>query len=305
MTGRVAVVGASGFVGSAVVDALRARGVDPVAVSAPRLVGTIGAPAPSAESVQVVAESLDGASCVINAAGAADALSVSTEVLDGANGLMPGLLARACLRNGARLVHVSSAAVQGALPLDSSQNYAPFSPYSRSKVIGEQAVLHSGAEVCVMRPPGVHAHDRAVTQSIARLATSPLSSVAAPGTDNSPQAQLANVADAVAFVACYPRSLPHIVHLPPEGISTASLLRSLSGHSPVLIPRALARIVVSCAKHVGARSDRFAGHARRLEVLWFGQTQEPSWLTSAGWAPPNGLDGWERSSILKDKEERR
>lgn len=305
MSSRVAVVGSSGFVGSAVVRALTDRGIHVVTVRAPRLSGTIGAPAPSDELVAMVADSFDGAACVINAAGLADALSVSTDTLDGANGLLPGLLAKACHRSGARLVHISSAAVQGDLPLDSSQVYAPFSPYSRSKVIGEHAVLASDAEVCVLRPPGVHARERAVTQSIARLAASPVSSVAAPGTDNSPQALLTNVADAVAFVALYPGPPPRVVHLPPEGISTAGLLCSLGGRRPVLIPRGLARLALSCAKRIGAWNEGFAGHARRLEVLWLGQVQTPSWLTSAGWSPPNGLDGWQRSSIFNDKEERR
>lgn len=301
MKARIAVVGASGFVGSAVVVRLRARGAETIEVRAPRIKGTIGASAPSDDLVAEICELIGDATCVVNAAGMADALAADAETLDGANGLWPGLLARACLRGGQRLVHVSSAAVQGRRALDSSEQYAAFSPYSRSKVMGEQAALTSPGEVCVVRPPGVHAPTRPVTRSIISLARSPLSSVAAPGTDNAPQSQLVNVADAIAFLALHEGSVPRIVHVPAEGITTYELLRAVGGRPPQQVPRALAAMIVSAARLTGKHNGRVAGHARRLEVLWFGQTQAPSWLTEAGWLPPAGHEGWSQMTAA-DKE---
>lgn len=301
----VAVVGASGFVGSAVVRSLEQTGIEVIRVRSPRLVGSVGAHAPSHDEVRQISRMFKNADCVINAAGVADALAVDTLTMDGANGLLPGLLARACAQRGIRLVHVSSAAVQGRLPLDSTARYAPFSPYSRSKVIGEHAALAVDAGVCVFRPPGVHAPTRDVTRSIVRVARSPLSSVAAPGGANTPQAQLINVADAITFLALHDGPLPQIVHLPSEGITTSQLMRVLGRREPTLIPRRLARVVVRTARCLGVRSGRFAGIERRLDLLWFGQEQAHSWLTDVGWAPPISKDGWHHITPLTDQEEAR
>lgn len=305
MIGRVAVVGATGFVGTAVVERLRHRGVEAFGVAAPRVSGTLGAAAPSDAAVTAVVDTIAGAACVVNAAGLAEATAGGHAELDGANGLMPGLLARACSRLGVRLVHVSSAAVQGGLPLDSSQRYAPFSPYSRSKVIGEQSVLAIPGEVCVVRPPGVHSPTRSVTRSIMALARSPFSTVAAPGTDNAPQAQLVNVADAIAFLAVHDGPAPRIIHLPAEGITTTDLLTFLGDRPPLAVPRFLARAAVTAARSLGTVSGGLAGHARRLDVLWFGQPQAHSWLTDAGWAPPMGIEGWRHMTAAPDRQDHR
>lgn len=302
MTTRVAVVGASGFVGSAVVRQLAARGIDTLPIVAPRVVGTVGAKPPLEATVSALSECLEDATCVVNAAGVADALEHKAGTLDGANGLLPGLLARACLQRGVRLVHVSSAAVQGRLALDSTERYEPFSAYSRSKVLGEHAALAPGGDVCVFRPPGVHAPSRRVTQSVISLARSPLSSVAAPGTDNAPHAQLVNVADAICFLALHASPLPPIVHLPSEGLGTAALLTALGGDRPTLVPRAVARFVSESLRLTSRLNHRVAGHARRLEILWFGQQQADSWLSTVGWTPPMGVEGWETMSTVADQE---
>lgn len=303
MTAQVAVVGASGFVGRAVVERLRHHGAVVIPVKSPRVSGTVGASAPSSTEVSATAALFGDATCVINAAGISDALQPETETLDGANGLLPGLLARACEQRKARLVHISSSAVQGRLPLDSREVYASFSPYSRSKAIGEQAVLASTGDVCVFRPPGVHDGTRQVTQSVIRLARSPLSSVASPATDNAPHAQLLNVADAIAFLALYVGPLPRIVHMSSEGIGTAALLTALGGRHPVAIPRSIARLTVSSARLAGRLSSRISGHARRLEILWLGQRQADSWLNDVGWAPPVGPEGWKHMAAVTDQEE--
>lgn len=301
MSKVVTIVGASGFVGSAVRQRLSQGGVTVRTVSAPRVTGSVGTAPPSPAEIAGMAEVFRGSTTVVNAAGVSDALADSVETLDGANGLMPGLLARACVEAGARLVHISSAAVQGSKPsLDSSSDLRPFSAYSRSKVLGEHAVLAVGGDVCVYRPPGVHASSRQVTQSVARLARSSLSSVADPGTDNAPQALLDNVADAVAFLATWPGPLPTIVHHPSEGLTTAALLMTMGGHPPLLVPRPVARTVLSTAGALTGLLPWVAGVARRLEVLWFGQHQAASWLTEAGWVPPVGQDGWE--GLATDEE---
>ena len=143
MSKLVVVFGATGFVGKAVVEALSSRGAAVVPMATPRL------PPSRADRAQDVlqgftveiaslARELRRADCVVNAAGVADASSDDESMLNAANGLVPGFLAMAAdMARVPRFVHVSSAAVQGrARVLDSSESVAPFSAYSRSKVLG-------------------------------------------------------------------------------------------------------------------------------------------------------------------------
>ena len=76
---------------------------------------------------------------LINAAGNPDASSQDEDGLYGANALLPALLLRAARAAGVRrFVHVSSAVVQNdKAVLDASEDLRPFSPYSASKVMGE------------------------------------------------------------------------------------------------------------------------------------------------------------------------
>lgn len=189
---------------------------------------------------------------------------------------------------------LGSAVVQGAAKrLDQSANTAAFSAYARSKVLGELLVQELAAPATVIfRPPSVHALDRRVTRMTAWIARSPISSVARPGSSPSPQTLLKNVAAAIAFLATSEAQPPAIVSHPSEGLTTASVLTLLGGRQPLEIPRALAKATVSVFNASGKVMPQFAANARRVEMLWFGQSQAPSWLTEAGWSPPAGHDAW-------------
>lgn len=210
-----------------------------------------------------------------------------------ANHQLPGLLAHVTTQLGLRLVHVSSAAVQGRRRrLDSSVEYEPFSPYSASKVAGERAIRSHSGEMCIYRPPGVHGTDRAVTRTLVRLAGGPWATVASPGQQNSPQALIENVADAIAFLATTDQELPEIVHHPSEGLTVSGLLHLMGGRRPRHVPKVIAAATI-CGAFLSARvHSGIGGHARRLEVLWNGQQQAPSWLTGAGWLAPYGEQRW-------------
>lgn len=292
MMPAVAVLGATGFVGSHIVRALTQRGVLVQPVTAPRVTARLST-TQRAALIDRLRDQLNGNRAVINAAGVAEAVA-SSQVLTDANHLMPALLAEATSSLPLRLVHVSSAAVQGRRPvLDSSREHAPFSPYSVSKAEGESALLDTGGDICVYRPPGVHGRTRRVTHTLVRVASSPLASVASPGTANTPQALAQNVADAVAFLATSDTPPPRIVHHPSEGLTTQGLLNALGGRSPRRVPQPLARSALR-ALYLGARArSGLEGQARRLEVLWFGQDQAPSWLNEKGWEPPYRIDRWE------------
>ena len=305
MPDKVAVVGATGFVGQAVTHALRARQCEVVAVPAPRLrtgeraAAALVRSAAREPSVPGLVELLRDARAVVNAAGDPDASSLDEDGLVGGNGLLPAVVAAAAERAGVgRVVHVSSAVVQNDIAvLDESEDLRPFSPYSRSKVLGEEVLREldatSAVRIVRFRPPSVHAPGRRVTRMVAQVARSPLASVARPGSQPTPQALLPNVADAVAFLATCAQDPPPVVVHPSEAVTCEGLMRDLSGgRRPRRIPRTLARMAVVLAKSIGRWHRPTAANARRVELLWLGQRQGASWLDAAGWRAPSGPDAW-------------
>lgn len=305
----IAVFGASGFVGHAVSSALEASGHEVVGLRAPRITRVTGQ-----ERREIVADlrhAISGCSAVVNAAGVAEAAGSESEDLIGANAVLPGLIAEAAAREDVRLVHVSTAAVQGRRGvLDSSHEVSPFSPYSRSKLAGERAVAAHGRGAVVYRPPGVHGPERRVTQSLARLAASPLSSVAGRGDRPTANVLAASVGSAVAHLATTPASPPPVVHHPSEGMTTGSLLRLLGGRRPIGVPFPAASAVMLMTLALGQAHPAILASARRLEMLWFGQSQAPSWLDDDGWRTPTTDEDWRvlgesaRRARVKDSKER-
>lgn len=290
---RVAVLGGSGFVGSYVVGALVRRGHVAAAVPAPRL-----PPCSEDEALhgdwsahlRTLEERLKDYDVIVNAAGLADPAGHGSEELMAANGALPAVVA--AVAGGRRVVHISSGAVQGSAPeLDSAPAIRGFSPYSHSKVVGEITMQRAPHSV-VYRPAGVHGPERSTTITTVRLARSAYATVAAPGRGNSPVALVDNVADAVAHLAtCEPRP-PSIVHHPSEGISVSLLMQLLGGKAPRMVPRVPALLLCSAAAAAGRVSPWAAANSRRLQVLWFGQKQAPSWLEEVGWEPYRPLPWW-------------
>lgn len=294
----VAVVGASGFIGRHVVEALGRRGVTVIAVSAPRLRTAARTDEDLGLELMDIIHThpeltriLETTDVVINAAGLNHTPAGNFDALYGANALLPALLATCCQAGGTRFVHVSSAAVQGRRPvLDESLDVAPFTPYSASKTLGEAAVL-SRSTATVFRPASVQGPEREVTNSLRRLARSRLASVAGSGSGPTPQSHVDNVADAIAFAALADAP-PRVVLQPSDGLSAAELLRVLGGHEPIRLPRSACRLLVAILFLLAKASPKLAGHARRLELLWFGQAQASSWLEGR-WNAPVGYQGWE------------
>jgi nucleoside-diphosphate-sugar epimerase len=283
------VVLGGGFVGTAVTRRLLAGQEQVRSVRAPRLTAD---PSSSAEELahracthpatSLLAEQLVGATVVVNAAGLARPDAVASPALTGANALLPAVVAAACARSRvARLVQISSAAVQGRRAvLDTSSEYAPFSAYSRSKALGEQA-LASATErppsVVVLRATSVHGDGRPATDRLRRLAASRWSSVAGDGSRPTPVVWVDDLVEQVVSlgIAVDP---PSVVLSPWSGYTTAGLLRELSGgREPTRVPMWLARAALAAGRRAVALPGLSVarGAVRRWEVLWLGQPQRP------------------------------
>lgn len=300
---KIGLLGATGFVGSAVAQAISDAGHEVVPVQAPRLecaartLRDVEKIAPGS-SASPALDALDGCDVVINAAGAATPGGTDSDALYGANALLPALLVQSmATRPGRRLVHISSAAVHGAARrLVEHDDVEPVTPYGRSKLLGEQAATarHKGTtEVVIYRPTSVHGAGRGLTQSLIGFSRSRLSSVASPGDRPTPQVLVQNVAAVAVHLATVPVAPETPVLHPWEDVTTRMLLTGLSGgRTPFLVPAPVARAVVTTALALGRLHPSVKAQARRLEMLWFGQEQAEGWLTQHG---PSQLMTWDEA----------
>lgn len=297
----VAVAGSTGFVGRAAVEELAERGAVVRPITVPRLrwgavPERVDTGLAHAAEVSLLEPLVAGADVVVNCAGVADPGAAAGPDLYGANSLLPVLLSRACALAGvARLVHISSAAVQGGrVELDESPETAPFSPYSQSKAIGERLLLaEAGVPTVILRPTSVHAAGRPTTAALVRLARSRLSAVAGAGDAPTPQVLLGEVAAAIAHLALTADTPPPIVLQPHNGMTTVLLLRLLGSHEPRHLSAPTAAMLLRCARLLARTGPPAAAVARRLELLLYGQRQQPGWLDGRLTLPPLDLLAWQ------------
>ena len=296
---RVVVLGGTGFIGSHVVAALKRRGYDAVPLAAPRLL----CPEQAESAIRSYASTQSAeVRRLVAGFGALRPLSTlrgfrthraeAALRLFGANALLPRVVLDAVASADVpRLVHISSAGVQGRRQrLDETYETAPLNAYTRSKAVGE-ALIRADPRVVIFRPTSVHGQSRPVTARLVRLMRSPVASVAGEGTRPTPQVLVANVADAVATVVAV-KNPPGVVLQPAEGLTTADLVRVLGNREPRRIPEVIARLAVTGAYSGSRLGVANPAWGRRLEMLWFGQEQVPGWLTSRGWKPIVGIEGW-------------
>lgn len=222
--------------------------------------------------------------------------------LVGANALLPAVIAIAAHRTGVRrVIHLSSAAVQGAKSvLDASEYTAPFSAYSFSKALGEEALLdlqdtfHEAShgetsepvELCILRATSVQGRGRRTTEVFAKIASSPLASVAGAGTRKSPVSSSYALAEFVVKVGSFKGELPSIVLQPWEGETVASTMADAGRRKPVHLPEWLCNLAVKTGYTVSEMmNDRFQGSVRKVELMWFGQELDDSWARENGLLP--------------------
>lgn len=288
---KLAVIGASGFIGSEVVARAELSGHEVVALTAPRLrARSTSAQLLADEAVERAPDfatalaAMRGADAVINAAGLSRPTTSDVRDLVGANALMPAVLARTIgILDIPRLVHISSAAVYGRRALVEGALEQPETPYAESKLLGDQltrALTPPDHTSVLYRPTSVHGLSRKLTRTLASFARSPMSSVAGTGEAHTPQVLAPNVAQVAVFLSTTDTPPTKPVLHPSEGMTTRRLLHGLSGKDPKSVPEGLARLLINDQTARLRLPTRLRANLRRLELLWFGQKQEPGWLAS-------------------------
>ena len=300
------VIGASGFVGSSIVARLNAEGISADPIEAPRLATRATDP----EIIIDEARRLEG---IIDSL--ADAF---------AGALLPAVIAIAAQRTGVRrMIHLSSAAVQGAKPvLDATEYTEPFSAYSFSKALGEECLLdlydlieetaaqgrapgsanspypaapsHAPAyvapdhavELCILRATSVQGRGRRTTELFAKMASSPFASVAGAGNRKSPVSSSYALAEFTVKLGRFPGQLPPIVLQPWEGATVNSIMTDAGRRAPKHLPEWLCRGAIKAGYTVSELlNDKFQGSVRKVELMWFGQELDDSWARANNLVP--------------------
>jgi glycosyltransferase involved in cell wall biosynthesis/nucleoside-diphosphate-sugar epimerase len=289
---RIALVGHTGFIGGSILGLETSHQF--ICIGLPHIVATERNPSGAINEWceqnlacwSQLQRDLVGCDAVINAAGAADPDSSDEAALYSANLALPAIVGAAAVAAGVkRLVHISTAAVQGPGPLDETARHDTFSPYSESKAAAERYLLSPGAdvpeEVVIYRPTSVMAAGRDTTRRLRRRCSGrvPVISLDAP----LPLAHVDNVADAAVFLAAVANP-PHIVTHPDEGVTVSDIVR-WSGGTPVRVPRSVASAGLDFLRGVSTLIPSVAGPARRLDLFLRGQAVDARRLRDLGWVP--------------------
>jgi nucleoside-diphosphate-sugar epimerase len=244
---RIAVTGASGFIGRHVVAHLASRGDDVVPVRRPF-------------EREALATFLNGVDAVVHLAGVVSAVRERDYFAANADGTRA--IAEAARLAGAHLIYISSLAVAGPAPPSAPHSEddppAPINAYGRSKLAGERAILDTpGLCWTILRPGVVYGPaDRALLPvfRMARLGVLPAVGRATAAYT------FVHIADLVRTIAtavdrgCEGRTL-FVGH--PAPVYTRELLEMIgaaSGHAARLvpIPMTLTRLAALAGDLVGA-----------------------------------------------------
>jgi UDP-glucose 4-epimerase len=274
---RIAVTGASGFLGSAIVPALRARAHEVVVLDR-AATGDIGFAVDWARH-------LAGADAVVHLAALAHARGVDEARLRAVNVDASVSIGKAAAAGGSRMIFMSSAKVLGeetqGSPFDERSPLAPQDAYARAKADAEMALRAiQGLRLTVLRPPlvygpGVRANFLALLRALARGWPLPLASI-----DNRRSLVGAgNLADAVARCVAAPQAIGRAFCVADGApVSTPALCRALAaalGRGARLFACPVALLELAPAARKLTRSLVLDDGAIRREI---------------GWRPPQGFE---------------
>lgn len=267
---RVAVTGASGFVGRALCPMLVARGHQLAAIDRAATGDLAGFP----DWPRLLA----GADAVVHLAALAHAGGASRERIHAVNVEVPAALGKAAAEAGVRLVFLSSAKVLGEETRGSAfgeaSPLAPRDSYGRAKAEAESALRAiARLQLTVLRPPlaygpGVKANFLALMRAVARGWPFPFASIA----NRRSLAYVGNLADAIVRCVESPQAAGRS-YLVAGGspVSTPELCRALGdalGRPARLFPFPPALLELASPLKRLTRSLELNDSAIRSELNW-------------------------------------
>ncbi len=230
---RIGVVGASGFVGRALVERLLAEGG-----GCPRLFGRSAGEVErcAIEAIEPGPNAFRGLDCVVHLAGVVDPRAPA-ETLKEANVEFAIDVARAAATSGVRrLVFLSSISVHGRASNDAVGPLTPLNPdnaYGRSKVEAEQALTaiaaETGIELVILRPPMVYGPGgKGSFALLARLIRTGLPLPFALARGRRSFCSVGNLVSAIRHAAETPTPPAVLIPADPEDFDTPGLVRTMA-----------------------------------------------------------------------------
>jgi nucleoside-diphosphate-sugar epimerase len=298
---KVALTGATGFVGSHLADALRAAGHDVVCLVRSRGRGaaleTAGCTLVEGalEDEAALRRLVEGAEVLHHVAGVIAART--TADFERVNRAGTFTLARIARDAGVRrMVYVSSLAVSGPTvpgrPLEEADRDQPVTPYGRSKQAGEEAVRASGVAFTIVRPPAVYGpRDRELLR-VFRLVRRGLAPLLGDGSQELSFIHAADLARALMAAGESDKTLGRTYHAAhAETVTQRGFVRAVAeamGRSVRLLP--LPAPVVRGALWSSGLLARVLGRATLLTPEKAEELLAPAWtcssealLRDAGW----------------------
>jgi dihydroflavonol-4-reductase len=299
---RALVTGATGFVGSHLVEALRRRGHDVTAlVRSPAKAGPLTAlgarvAAGDLSDTRALERAADRQDVVFHVAGLVSALDEAAFLRANRDGT--ALLLEAAARAGVgRFVFVSSMAAAGpsatGRPLSGSEPPQPVTTYGRSKLAAERAVRASSIPWTILRPPMVYGPRDREALKVFRLARLGIAPVFGTGTQELSAVHGADLAEAL-IASAEADTVVGRVYYPchPETFTSAGFVRAVGaavGRRVRVVP--VPRWLGTAALSVTGGVARLTGRSTILTPDKANEFFQPAWTGDPG--PFGAETGWQ------------
>ncbi len=304
---KALVTGATGFVGSHVVEALRRRGdqVTVLARSARKADALVrlGARTITGDlhDDAALARAVEGQDEVYHVAGLVAARSEAEFLASNREGTA-NLVAAATRASSPRLILVSSMAAAGpaarGTPLTGEEPPRPVTAYGRSKLAAEQVVIAAALPWTIMRPPTVYGpRDREILK-VFRLARFGVAPVFGDGTQELSAIHCGDLAEALVAAARSEAAIGRVYYpCHPEVVTSAEFVRQVGGAMgkrlavipvPARLGRGLLALTEGAARLTGQATILTTDKANEFfQSAWTG---DPSALSrDTGWRATHDL----------------